>query len=64
MEFKKPLDIDYDHESAEEIMDKIMHTIEQTPAYNVLHEYDQELERKKQEEEEEKIKNQKNQSQE
>ena len=57
MEFKKPLDIDYDHESAEEIMDKIMHAIEQTPAHNVLHEYDQELERKKQEEEEEKIKN-------
>lgn len=47
MEFKKPLDIDYDHESAEEIMDKIMHAIEQTPAHNVLHEYDQELERKK-----------------
>ena len=41
-----------------------MHAIEQTPAHNVLHEYDQELERKKQEEEEEKIKNQKNQSQE
>ena len=47
MEFKKPLDIDYDHESAEESMDKIMHAIEQTPAHNVLHEYDQELERKK-----------------
>ena len=26
MEFKKPLDIDYDHESAEEIMDKIFQT--------------------------------------
>lgn len=50
MEFKKPLDIDYDNESAEQILDKIMNAIEQTPKHNVLHEYDQELERKKQEE--------------
>lgn len=51
MEFKKPLDIDYDKESADEIMDKVMHAIEQTPAHNVLHEYDEELRRKKKEEE-------------
>ena len=50
MEFKKPLDIDYDNESAEQILDKIMNAIEQTPKHNLLHEYDQELERKKQEE--------------
>lgn len=47
MEFKRPLDIDYDNESAEEILDKIMDAIEQTPAHNVLHEYDLELERRK-----------------
>lgn len=56
MEFKKPLDIDYDNESPEEIMEKIMYAIEQTPEHNLLHEYDQELERKKQQELENNIK--------
>lgn len=48
MEFKKPLDIDYDNESAQDILDKIMIAIEQTPDFNVLHEYDVEQEQKKQ----------------
>lgn len=43
MEFKPALDIDYDKESAAEILDKIMHAIEQTPEHNLLHDYDQEL---------------------
>lgn len=47
MEFKKPLNIDYDNETAEEILEKIMDAIGQTPEHNVLHEYDQELERQK-----------------
>lgn len=47
MEFKKPLDIDYDNESAQEILEKIMVAIEQTPDFNVLHEYDVEQEQKK-----------------
>lgn len=42
MEFKKPLDIDYDTESAQEILDKIMIAIEQTQDFNILHEYDEE----------------------
>ena len=47
--FKPALDIDYDNESAQEILDKIMNAIEQTPEHNVLHEYEKEYqERKKQ----------------
>ncbi len=42
MEIKKPLDIDYDNDSAQEILDKIMVAIEQTPDFNVLHEYEKE----------------------
>ncbi len=42
MEFKKPLDIDYDTESAQDILDKIMIAIEQTQDFNILHEYDEE----------------------
>lgn len=42
MEFKAPLNIDYDAESAHQILDKIMIAIEQTQDFNVLHEYDQE----------------------
>lgn len=34
MSFKEPLDIDYDNESVESIMDKVMHGIEQTPIFN------------------------------
>jgi hypothetical protein len=40
MEFKPALDIDYDNESATQILDKIMHAIEQTPEHNLLHDYD------------------------
>lgn len=50
MEFKKPLDIDYDHESPQDILVKIMTAIEQTEDFNVLHEYDEELKAKKLEE--------------
>ena len=47
--FKPALDIDYDNESAQQILDKIMNAIEQTPEHNVLHEYEKEYqERKKQ----------------
>ncbi|QIG89269.1 1-acyl-sn-glycerol-3-phosphate acyltransferase [Chryseobacterium sp. POL2] len=47
MEFKAPLDIDYDKESPAEILNKIMHAIEQTPEHNVLHDYDEELKAQK-----------------
>ncbi len=47
MEFKKPLDIDYDHDDAQTILTKIMVAIEQTEDFNVLHEYDQELKTQK-----------------
>ena len=47
MEFKKPLDIDYDTETPQDILLKIMTAIEQTEDFNVLHEYDQELKAKK-----------------
>jgi 1-acyl-sn-glycerol-3-phosphate acyltransferase len=35
MEFKAPLDIDYDNENAQEILLKIMTAIEQTEDFNV-----------------------------
>lgn len=47
MEFKKPLEIDYDNESAQDILEKIMIAIEQTQDFNVLHEYDEELKKQK-----------------
>lgn len=47
MEFKKPLDIDYDKENANEILLKIMNAIEQTEDFNVLHTYDKELKEQK-----------------
>lgn len=47
MEFKPPLDIDYDKENAQEILVKIMTAIEQTPDFNVLYEYDEDLKAKK-----------------
>jgi 1-acyl-sn-glycerol-3-phosphate acyltransferase len=47
LEFKSPLEIDYDKENAQQILDKIMTAIEQTTAFNILHEYDQELKEKK-----------------
>ena len=47
--FKPALDIDYDNDTAQQILDKIMNAIEQTPEHNVLHEYEKEYqERKKQ----------------
>ena len=46
MQFKPALDIDYDNDSALEILDKIMEAIEQTPEHNVLHKYDEELKNK------------------
>ena len=47
MEFKAPLDIDYDNEDAQAIMHKIMVAIEQTEDFNVLHDYDEELKAQK-----------------
>ena len=47
MEFKAPLDIDYDNESAQQILTKIMSAIEQTNDFNLLYEYDEELKGKK-----------------
>lgn len=47
LQFKEPLDIDYDNESSAEILKKIMVAIEQTQDFNVLHEYEQELKAKK-----------------
>ena len=41
LEFKAPLVIDYDDESAQEILNKIMVAIEQTSDFNVLHQYDE-----------------------
>ena len=46
MQFKAPLDIDYDNEK-EDILNKIMHAIEQTPEHNVLHDYDKEYQERK-----------------
>lgn len=46
MEFKQPLDIDYENESAREILYKVMHAIEQTEEFNLLHDYDEELKHK------------------
>ncbi|HEX7871085.1 MAG TPA: lysophospholipid acyltransferase family protein [Chryseobacterium sp.] len=47
MEFKKPLDIDYDNENAQQILLKIMTAIEQTEDFNILHTYDEEIKAKK-----------------
>ena len=47
MHFKEPLDIDYDHETPQQILDKIMIAIEQTQDFNLLHEYDEEQKQKK-----------------
>lgn len=47
MEFMPPLELDYDDENAQQILDKIMFAIGQTPEHNVLHEYDEELKRQK-----------------
>lgn len=47
MEFKTPLEIDYDNDNAQKILEKIMVAIEQTEDFNVLHEYDKELKAKK-----------------
>ena len=50
LEFKKPLDIDYDNESAQDILNKIMTAIEQSEEFNVLREYELEQKNKKTEE--------------
>lgn len=50
MEFKPPLDIDYDNDSSLEILEKIMFAIEQTNDFNILYKYDEELKLKKLEE--------------
>lgn len=42
MQFKPALDIDYDNESAATILQKIMTAIEQTPDFNILHNYNEE----------------------
>lgn len=49
MEFKPPLQFDYEAENAQEILGKIMFAIEQTPEFNVLHEYDEALQAKNKE---------------
>lgn len=49
MEFKAPLDIDYDKDDAQTILNKIMVAIEQTEDFNLLHDYDQELKAQKSE---------------
>lgn len=46
MEFKKPLDIDYDNDDAKTILDKIMVAIEQTEEFNILRDYEKELSEK------------------
>lgn len=48
LEFKAPLEIDYDNENAQQILVKIMTAIEQTEEFNLLHEYEKELKAKKQ----------------
>ena len=50
LEFKKPLDIDYDNESAQDILNKIMTAIEQSEEFNVLREDELEQKNKKTEE--------------
>ncbi|HOB23830.1 MAG TPA: lysophospholipid acyltransferase family protein, partial [Kaistella sp.] len=50
MHFKKPLDIDYDEDNPQVILEKIMYAIEQTEDFNILHEYDEELKAQKSEE--------------
>lgn len=47
MEFKKPLEIDYENESAQTILNKIMVAIEQTEDFNLLHQYEVEQKAKK-----------------
>lgn len=47
LQIKPPLDIDYENESSKEILDKIMDAIEQSKEYNILHQYDEELKKKK-----------------
>lgn len=50
LDFKKPLEIDYETETAQQILVKIMTAIEQTEDFNLLHQYEAELKEKKQEE--------------
>lgn len=47
LEFKPRLEIDYDNESAQQILNKIMTAIEQTQNFNVLYEYEEELKARK-----------------
>jgi len=50
LEFKAPLDIDYDKESAQDILNKIMIAIEQSQEFNVLYDYELEQKNRKTEE--------------
>lgn len=50
LEFKAPLDIDYDKESAQDILNKIMVAIEQSQEFNVLYDYELEQKNRKTEE--------------
>src|SRR5690606_33762641 len=50
MEIKKTLDIDYDNDDAQTILNKIMVAIEQTEDINLLHGFDQELKAQKSDE--------------
>ncbi len=43
LEIKEPIKIDYDVDTAQDILDKIMVAIEQTSDFNVLHDYEKEL---------------------
>lgn len=47
MEFKKPLEIDYENETSQQILDKIMFAIEQTSDFNKLHNYEEQLKQRK-----------------
>jgi 1-acyl-sn-glycerol-3-phosphate acyltransferase len=49
---KAPLVIDYENDSADDILKQIMAAIEQTPRHNILHQYDLELEKRKKAEKE------------
>lgn len=51
MTFKKPIDIDYDKDDSQTIINKIMVAIEQSEEFNVLHDYDKDLKAQKAEKE-------------
>ncbi len=49
MEFKPPIQFDFDIEKTNDILGKIMFAIEQSPEFNVLHDYEQNTQNKKDE---------------